>query len=199
MVEEIKCEICGKVLSSKEALDMHIKAKHPEKVKHSKPFPVKKIRNWAIFLVILSFVIWGIYALMTSSNSFDTLPVTEINIGSHQNIALHIHSNLEIKINGEDFPIPTNIGVETGIMRPLHTHDATGEVHIEGPYSRDFKIEEFFQVWNKTFNSTCIFEHCTSNNGNSTLRMLVNSQENQQFENYIMRDNDEIVIEYNSN
>ena len=83
-------------------------------------------------------------------------------------------------------------------MRPLHTHDSSGEVHIEGPYARDFTIGEFFQIWNKTFNSTCIFENCIGTESNSTLKMSVNGQESQQFENHIMRDGDEIVIEFTS-
>jgi len=197
--ETFKCEICGKTFSSKEALDMHNIAKHPEKIpKQKKPFPVKKTRNWIIFILILGFGIWGLYALMTSSNSFDDLSASEINIGSHKNIALHIHSDLEIKINNQGFPIPADIGIQTGVMRPLHTHDSTGEIHIEGPYARDFTIGEFFQVWNKTFNSTCIFENCVGTESNNTLKMSVNGQENFQFENYTMRDGDEIVIEFTS-
>ena len=159
--ETFKCETCGKVFSSKEALEMHNAAKHPEKVlKDKKRFPVKRTRNWILFVLILGFGVWGIYALMTSPNSFDDLPASEINIGSHKNIVLHIHSDLGIEINGEEFQIPSNIGIQTGIMRPLHTHDSSGEIHIEGPYARDFKIGEFFEVWGKTFNSTCIFENC---------------------------------------
>jgi len=194
--ETFKCEACNKIFGSKEALDMHNAAKHPEKVpKSGKSVPIKKIRNWAIFILIIGFAIWAIYALMTGPNSFDTLSASEINIGSHKNIALHIHSDLEIKINNQSFPIPANIGIQTGIMRPLHTHDATGEIHIEGPYARDFKIGEFFDVWGETFNSSCIFEQCTEN---GKLKMLVNEQESQQFENYILKDGDKIVIEFTS-
>ncbi len=190
-----KCEICNRIFGTKEALAMHNAAKHSgqkseEKIQKTN---YKKIRNLAIFLLILGLVMWGIYALMTSPNSYDNLPASEINIGSHQNIALHIHSDLKILIDGQENLIPANIGVSTGIMRPLHTHDSTGEIHIEGPYKRDFRIGEFFQIWGMTFNSTCIFENCTDK---GELKMLVNGQENSQFDNYVMRDNDEIRIEF---
>ena len=100
--ETFKCESCNRIFGSKEALEMHGAAKHPEKVpKDKKRFPVKKTRNWVIFILILGLVIFGVYFLMTSSNSFDDLPASEINIGSHKNIALHIHSDLEIKINNQ--------------------------------------------------------------------------------------------------
>ena len=197
--ETFKCQICNREFNSKEAFEMHNAVKHPEKIpKQKKPFPVKKTRNWILFVLIIGLGIWGLYSLMTSPDSFDTLPASEINIGSHQNIALHVHSDLEIKIDSESFPIPANIGIQSGIMRPLHTHDSSGEIHIEGPYARDFTIGEFFQIWNKTFNSTCIFENCIGTESNNTLRMLVNEQENFQFENYTMRDGDEIVIEFAS-
>ena len=197
--ETFKCEFCNKTFISKDAFDMHNKAKHLEKIpKEKKPFPIKRIRNWIFLLLILGLIVWGGYSLMTSQSSYDTLSASEINIGSHKNIALHIHSDLKIKIDGKDFPIPTNIGIQTGIMRPIHTHDSSGEVHIEGPYARDFTIGEFFEIWNKTFNSTCIFEHCTGAGNASELKMLINGQENKQFENYTMRDSDEIVIEYTS-
>ena len=196
---EFRCGACNKIFNSKEALSMHLQAKHSKNNDDSKSkrnLNYKKIRNWIIFIFILGLIILGIYALMTTSNSFDNLPAAEINIGSHQNIALHIHSDLEIKINGQNFPIPANIGISTGIMRPLHTHDSSGEIHIEGPYARDFSVGEFFQVWNKTFNSSCIFEYCTDYENRSTLKMFVNGQENTQFENYIMREGSEILIEF---
>ena len=205
MIEEIfKCEACDRGFKNQESLEMHNKAKHSEKIpKEKKPgenkqFPVKKIRNWVIFILIIGLIVWGVYSLMANPNSFDILPASEINIGSHQNIALHIHSGLEIKIDGEEFPIPASIGIQPGIMRPLHTHDSSGEIHIEGPYARDFTIGEFFEIWNKTFNFTCIFDFCISDESNATLRMMVNGKESQEFESHIIRDDDKISIEYNS-
>ncbi len=62
MTEEIKCEICDRNFKDSEGLAMHNKAKHPEKVpKERKPLPVKKMRNWGIFVLIIGFIILGIY------------------------------------------------------------------------------------------------------------------------------------------
>jgi len=64
MTEKTRCEICDRNFKDAEGLAMHNKAKHPEKIpKEKKPFPVKKIRNWVIFLVIIGLTVWGIYAL----------------------------------------------------------------------------------------------------------------------------------------
>ena len=192
------CSICNRTFGNKESLEMHNKAKHSagleKKEVKTNSINFKKIRNWGIFIVVLGLIVWGIYAMM-GNTGYGDLPVTEINIGSHQNIALHIHSDLEIIIDGNETEIPANIGVYPGIMRPLHTHDDTGEIHIEGPYARDFTLGEFFDVWNKEFNQTCIFEYCTDK---GELKMSVDGQESTEFENIILRDGLEIVIEYNS-
>ncbi|MDP3992025.1 MAG: hypothetical protein Q8P79_00780 [Nanoarchaeota archaeon] len=198
--EEItyKCEPCNRNFGSSEALDMHNRAKHsnlqPEQ-KISKT-NYKKIRNWGVFILILGLAVWGIYMLISNGNSFTNLPASQINIGGHQNIALHIHSNLKIMIDGQENLIPANIGIEPGIMRPLHTHDSSGEIHIEGPYKRDFTLGEFFEIWNQKFNSECVFEYCTDAENNATLKMLVNGRENTGFGNYVLRDGDDIIIEY---
>jgi hypothetical protein len=104
------------------------------------------------------------------TSSCKTDPVTEINIGDHSNLALHIHPELQIMIDGIPQPIPSNIGVQTGVMRPLHTHDSTGVLHVEGPCQRDFTIGEFFQIWDQTFTAECIFDKCTSQ---GTLEMFL--------------------------
>ena len=157
---------------------------------------VKKIKNYGIFIAILFLIAWGLFALIKNSGSTDNIPVTEINIVSHSNIASHIHSNLKIIVNGQNQLIPANIGIFPGIMRPLHTHDSSGKIHIEGPFKRDFTLGEFFQVWEKTFNSTCIFDNCVDK---GILKMYVNGNENNEFNNYIFKDGKNILIEFTSN
>lgn len=69
MMKKARCEICDKDLKDAEGLAMHNRAKHPEKVpKEKKPLPIKKIRNWVIFVIILGLVVLGIYALLQSES-----------------------------------------------------------------------------------------------------------------------------------
>lgn len=158
---------------------------------------IKSIRNWGIFIAILLLISWGLFVLIKSSGSTSDIPVNEINIISHSNIALHIHSNLDIIIDGVEFFIPNDIGISHEIMRPLHTHDSSGKIHIEAPFKRDFTIGEFFLVWEETFSSSCIFDNCIDED-KGVLTMTVNGVGNDEFENYIMKDDDQIVIEYTS-
>lgn len=210
MAERTRCDLCNREFKDVEGLAMHNKAKHPELVpKEKKPLSIKKIRNWAIFIVIMVFIIWGVISLIPENN------VKELNVnidGKSINIpagAVHWHPKLIIKINGEVTPIPTNIGSTIGRvvdaelsgmrMSPTHTHETDGTIHLENnnPSKKPetLTLGYFFYVWDKPFNSTCIFEYCIDK---GELKMYVNGEENNEFENYIMKDKDEILIEYTS-
>lgn len=61
MTEKTKCEICDRTFKDAEGLAAHNKAKHSEKIPKEKKFlPVKKIRNWSIFIMVLGLIIAGI-------------------------------------------------------------------------------------------------------------------------------------------
>ena len=206
-----RCEICDRTFGSEDGLVAHNKAKHPELIpKERKPLPIKKIRNWTILIVIIGLVIWGVMALIPESN------VKELNVnidGNSINIpagAVHWHPQLAIEIDGEKVMIPTNIGINVGKivdtqlsgmrMSPTHTHETDGTIHLENnnPSSKPetLTLGYFFYVWDKQFNSSCIFEYCTDK---GELKMYINEEENIEYGNYIMRDGDKILIKYTSN
>lgn len=106
----------------------------------------------------------------------------------------HIHPYLEIMINGQAQEIPANIGVIAGCMNPLHTHDATGKIHVESPEERDFTLGDFFAVWNKTFTKEQILDEKADET--HIIKETVNGNEVQDYENTILRDGDRIVIYY---
>lgn len=109
---------------------------------------------------------------------------------------IHWHANLAIYIKGEKREIPTDVGL--GVVHdPFHTHDTTGQLHLEfnsRVTRQDTKLKEFFDNWNKAFNSNCIFEYCSGPEGR--VKFLVNGQENQQFENYEVKDKDNLEIRF---
>ena len=112
----------------------------------------------------------------------------------HINASLHIHPGLEIIINGEKQEIPANIGVSPNCMRPVHTHDQTGIIHIEWKTKRDFLLSDYFRVWGKTFNQNQIFDYQADEN--HEIVVTVNGQRSEEYERLIMRDHDQIVIIY---
>ncbi len=150
---------------------------------------------WGIAAVISLAVIYYILSLAgQNSQTCATAPATEIDVGGDENVVYHIHPTLTITINGEEIVIPTHIGLNSGIMRPLHTHDTSGEIHVESPCKRDFTLGDFFDVWGQNFNSTCIMDSCSD--ADHTLTMYVNGIESTEYENLILKDKNEIEIVY---
>lgn len=156
-----------------------------------------KIKKSTVRIAIVAILICvgiGWWILSGRANSCFTTPAKDMDIGGHRNLAIHNHAELKITINGKVIPIPANIGLESQKMRPIHTHDGSGELHMEAPCQREFTLGDFFGVWNKELNQNCIFEYC--NNENHTLRMKVNGQSSSEFESHIIKGNEVIEIEY---
>lgn len=106
----------------------------------------------------------------------------------------HIHPKLKIIIASKEQEIPRNIGVMPTCMYSLHTHDNTGVIHVEAPEKKDFTLADFFAVWQKTFTKDQILDYKADEN--NVIRMTVNGRESLEYENLILRDNDEIIIYY---
>jgi len=207
------CNSCEKSFNSTDALAMHNKSKHPEAYK--KPlFTTKRkksIRNWFIVIVIVGILAW---VFVASPNKDDSSGSLNVSLSSEQAQQIpsgdvHWHPMLSIVIDGKQIPIPSDLGYGTGKtvdthlsgmrMSPTHTHESDGTIHLENnnPSSKPETVTlgYFFYVWEKPFNSSCIFEYCIDK---GTLKLTVNGKENTEFENYIMRDKDQIRIEYKS-
>jgi len=120
---------------------------------------------------------------------------------------IHWHPELTITIKGEKQVIPANIGIGMQyagypqydpmmMMTNMHTHDNSGTLHWEvmkGPVKKDdIRLSQFFAIWGKKFTSSCIFDTCNSSEGQ--VKFKVNGQDNQDFENYLVKDKDKIEI-----
>jgi hypothetical protein len=95
----------------------------------------------------------------------DTLPDRLAPLGLHQLVAegevLHIHQHLDIYVNGKHEPVPALIGIYDGqFLTELHTHDASGIMHLESPTKRRFDLGQFFGVWGVRLNSDCVGGYC---------------------------------------
>ena len=126
----------------------------------------------------------------------------------------HVHHQLMIFIEGDLVEIPESIGVQQpsgNIINNPHTHEADGRLHVHplggGPPNDFTTVGDFFDVWRTGAgaagnNSKAIFnEQQVLRNfaGDShVIRMFVNGELNDEFEDYEMHDGDEIVIRYDS-
>ena len=106
----------------------------------------------------------------------------------------HIHPILRIIANGKPQEIPANIGIKGGCMNPLHTHDASGVLHVESPEKRDFTVADFFAVWGQPFSKDQILNYKAD--AMHPIRTSVNGTSVDTNENTVLRDKDQIVITY---
>lgn len=115
---------------------------------------MKKNKNILIgvgIVVVLGVLLW-MTASMRTSSTLTFVPGTSVAclpLG-HQQLALHIHPKLSITIDGVPEVIPANIGVSATCMAELHTHDATGVIHVETATRDRFyelSFADFFDVW----------------------------------------------------
>jgi hypothetical protein len=97
--------------------------------------------------------------------------MTYLPFGTTESTSTYEMAILKIVIFGESQPLPD-----------------------EGIISTNTTLKNIFQKWNKNFNSTCILDYC--NNNDNSMRMYVNNKENFDYENYIVKDGDIIIIDY---
>jgi hypothetical protein len=113
----------------------------------------------------------------SASSSTNAPVVNDISCDTMEHFKMHIHAHLDIFINGEAYPVPSNIGIiPNQCIYWLHTHDDTGVIHIESPEDRDFTIGEFFDIWREKLSNSQIFDNTVGENVNNALNVYINGK-----------------------
>lgn len=70
----------------------------------------------------------------------------------------HVHAHLSIFLNGDQLIVPDHIGIPSpgGVecTYTLHTHDGSGEIHIEAAAPGTFTLGNFFHIWGEPLDPT---------------------------------------------
>ena len=74
----------------------------------------------------------------------------ECDLGGHDG-AYHIHALVGIRIGGQLYAPPANIGIGTDCMYWVHTHATDGIVHVEAPASVSPTLGDFLDIWAATY------------------------------------------------
>lgn len=105
-------------------------------------------------------------------------------------LALHWHVNLTITVRGELRLVPARIGIAPTLwndhsldayglsqigLAPLHTHAASGRIHIESVVVRDYTLREFFAIWGQPLGPNRVLDATTA--PGEELVMVVNDIE----------------------
>ena len=74
--------------------------------------------------------------------------------GGHD-AAYHIHAQLAIILpDGTRADVPADVGVGDRCMYWLHTHDTTGQLHVEAPDETLATLADFLAIWRRSSNPT---------------------------------------------
>jgi hypothetical protein len=106
----------------------------------------------------------------------------------------HIHALLRIYVDGRPVPVPAQIGIDPQgrFLAPLHTHDASGIVHIEADRRFPFTLGQFFTIWGVRFTDTRIGGY--TGHGDRRLRVYVNARAVADPVAHVLRAHDRIVV-----
>ncbi len=107
----------------------------------------------------------------------------------YEHLTYHVHSHLDIFVNGKHVTIPAGIGIDIGnlgvmsgelpdgsigfggirnckqvCISPLHTHADYGLLHTETTTPKPNTLGEFFIEWNVRLTARCVGGYCKPDN-----------------------------------
>lgn len=110
----------------------------------------KYIIGGIVIAVIAALLGWGKLAGTTKPLTFWNDTQIQCLPNGHEQLAMHIHQDLTIAVDGVKEALPSNIGLAANCMAEVHTHDATGKLHEESATTgKAFKLNDLFSVWGK--------------------------------------------------
>lgn len=130
-------------------------------------------------------------------------PTTMIGAQMDKAIIMHFHPHLNLMINGKPVTVPSQIGIDPSLwkdhsldqygmqamsngisgMAPLHTHDATGTIHVESNTIRNYTLGEFLNIWGGL-----------DTNG-KTVKATMKGAQLSDYKNIILRDGEQINLD----
>src|SRR5919197_949075 len=161
----------------------------------------KKIRRFIVIGLIIAVSVGIGLAVASSkvlSGSKAALSVDGIQCNAAEQLVFHNHAHIDIFINGQPYRIPSQIGIVPGkCIYWLHTHDDSGVIHIESPVTRNFTLGQFFDIWNKKFSNTQIFDNPV--NTKNAMSVYVNGNKingGMSYRDINLKEHDQIAIVY---
>ncbi|HEX2174229.1 MAG TPA: hypothetical protein VHL09_17490 [Dehalococcoidia bacterium] len=109
---------------------------------------------WVVTGLIVAGVVGFIVLASRGGGGDGTASAATIECSRNEYFNHHVHANLRIYVNGQNVPVPANVGIRTDCLYWLHTHDSSGTIHVEAPRTANYTLGQFFQVWEKTLSPT---------------------------------------------
>lgn len=138
-----------------------------------------------IVIAIIGLIVWGSSGYEASAGTWEDTDVLCLPAG-HANLGQHIHPTLKIVVDGETEEVPSNIGVSSECMAETHTHDSSGEIHLETvSSSKSMTLGQFYSVWSEPI----------ERDGYET-NVTINGEKVSDPSSTVLQDRDQITVEY---
>jgi hypothetical protein len=112
------------------------------------------------------------------------------------NSPVHFHPLLKVFVDGKQVPVPAGVGIDPAKdpmqMAGLHTHDASGTIHVEGVAGA--RLGQFFAVWGVPLSATQIGPYRSA--AGKTVQMWVDGKPSTAIGRLKLADGQRIVISY---
>ncbi len=155
------------------------------------------LKTATVIVIILMFLGYAGYAFNTWRKGLPDKAFTDGPV--------HWHARLNVKICGQFRELPESKGLtahgKSAVGTPLLHHHHDGTAHIEGRVLRpeDISLGAFFDAIGGKFSETEIFDKkngdlCGEKPG--SVKLNVNGSLNMEWKNYVLKDGDQIGIEF---
>jgi hypothetical protein len=101
-------------------------------------------------------------------------------------------ARVSVLIFNELQTIPAGLGIGNNTTGKIYTLNYDNIIYKNT--NETVRLSDVFELWGEQFNSTCIMNYC--NNGNNSMVMYVNRVVNTDYELYVIKNQDDIIIDY---
>jgi hypothetical protein len=133
-----------------------------------------------------------------------------------EQLFFHVHAHLDVFVDGQAEPVPAGIGIggdpkvrfflsqgqqvvgapaspcSRPCVSPLHTHDASGVLHVENDKERQITLGQLFTEWGVRFSADCVGGYCAPDKAH---KVYVRGQEfTGDAAGIILKDGEEIAV-----
>lgn len=136
----------------------------------------------------------GIGMVMLTSNS--SVPKSSTSSIPHDSMGMmHIHPHLSLVIDGKAATVPAQIGIDPTLrnmhtldsygmtgMAPLHTHDASGAIHVESYKDQDYTLGQLLDIWGMQLD-------------NYNVKVTVDGNPISDYRDHVFKDGEKIVMD----
>jgi hypothetical protein len=94
-------------------------------------------------------------------------PINGVECNRNEFFNYHVHSHLDVFVDGQQATVPANIGILTSpsCLYWIHTHSGNdGIIHVEAPQTREFTLGQFLDIWQQTRNTNGFFDSVSGMN-----------------------------------